>query len=223
MMKIKAIIFDNEGVVIDTESLWDLSQIEFFDRRGLEYSRDIIKPQLVGKSLREGSKILKNIFKLNEDEEVMAIERREIMKLLLAKKVEYIRGFQKFFRFINDMKWVSCIATSMDPELFSVVNTKLQLDSFFDRNIYFIADVNYLSKPNPAVFLHAAKKLNIPFNECLVIEDSPPGILAASQAGMFSIALTTTFNKTAFNGLKCNFIAESFIEIEDFLLCQQIG
>ena len=69
------------------------------------------------------------------------------------------------------------------------------MKNFFGDHIYSKADVNYQSKPDPAIFLHTAKNLNTDPKECIVIEDSACGVEAAKKAGMYCIGINTDNNR----------------------------
>ncbi|MCK5703011.1 MAG: hypothetical protein KAI29_17735, partial [Cyclobacteriaceae bacterium] len=72
---IKAIIFDAEGVVVDTESLWDKSQDVLLGRRGLQYDRDYLKPKMAGQTLLEGAQLMVDYHGLDESAGDVAHER----------------------------------------------------------------------------------------------------------------------------------------------------
>ena len=66
---IDTIIFDGEGIVIDTESIWDKGQEIFLQRRGFVYDRDRIKPLLTGRTLAEGVEVMKQVYRFEGDTE----------------------------------------------------------------------------------------------------------------------------------------------------------
>ena len=94
---ITTIIFDAEGVIIDTEVVWDKAQEEFLRRRGLVYQREKLKPLITGKSQLEAIKVMMNECGLSGDLKTLSIERLNIMRSLLESEVKYVRGFQEFF------------------------------------------------------------------------------------------------------------------------------
>lgn len=213
---IEAIIFDAEGVVVDTEILWDKSQEILLGRRGLEYDRDYLKPRMAGQTLLQGAQLMVEYHQLNEQPEAIAQERNELIQDLFDKEIPFIHGFQSFISKLNGTHMKKGIATAMDKKLMVKVEKKLMLKQFFGDHVYFIADVGNKSKPEPDVFLHAAKKLEVKPENCIVIEDAPHGIEAANRAGMFSIGLVTTFTH---DHLKyADFIAEDFESLFLFLL-----
>ncbi len=207
---IDAIIFDNEGVVADTEPVWDKEQEIFLGRRGIVYKKDRIKHLLSGRSITDGVKILKQEYNLTGDEMVLSDERYAIVKNLLKSDIYFIEGFMEFYELVKH-KYKTCIATSMDEELLNIIDKKLLLNELFNKNIYTLKHVSYKSKPCPDIFLYAAKELkSSPYN-CLVIEDSPNGIDAAREAGMKCIGLATTYSDEKLKN--ADLIVKSFSEI----------
>ena len=191
--------------------VWDKVQEEFLRRRGLVYQREKLKPLITGKSQLEGIKVMMNECGLSGDLKTLSSERLNIMRFLLESEVNYVQGFQEFFdRIEKDYK--TCIASSMDQSLLKIIDRRLGLTKLFDDRIYTIEDANCASKPDPCIFLYAAKKLSSRPEECLVMEDSPYGIEAAKRAGMMCIALTTTYREDTLAG--ADVIVKSFDEID---------
>ena len=204
------IIFDNEGVIADTEPLWDREQEEFLGRRGIMYERKRIKHLLTGLSLVEGVKILKREYNIKGDDELLAEERLAIVKGLLAADVGFVNGFNGFFNTVRN-SYKTCVATSMHRELLKIIDKKLSLTKLFEGRIYSIEEVGNKSKPFPDIFLYAAQKLKSEPKNCLVIEDSPNGIEAALRAGMKCIGLATTYPGDKLGN--ATFTAKSFNDI----------
>ncbi len=192
---LKAVIFDAEGVVIDTEPLWDKSQTILMERRGLVYDRAHLKPLMAGRTILEGVRVMKDYYNLDEDENKLTRERKELIENLFLHDIAYIDGFKAFFEWLETTDLTSCIATSLRKKLMILVEQKLPVRDLFGNAIFHIEDVGNKSKPAPDIFLYAAKEMGITPENCLVIEDSPYGIEAAKSAGMISVGLTTSFDK----------------------------
>lgn len=209
---IDTVIFDNEGVIADTEPVWDMEQEIFLGRRGITYQRDKTKHLLGGKSIAEGAKILKDIYNLPGDDYGLTGERLSIVKELLHQKIKFVRGFPEFYRETSH-RYKTCVATSMDDALLAIVDSELHLTELFKGRVYTLKHVDYKSKPNPDIFLYAARMVKTLPAKCVVIEDSPNGILAAKAAGMKSIALTTTYTKDKL--MEADLIIDSFSDIDE--------
>ncbi|HYV33427.1 MAG TPA: HAD family phosphatase, partial [Candidatus Limnocylindria bacterium] len=94
----------------------------------------------------------------------------------------------------------------------TLIDSRLHIFEAFNNQIFTISQVGNKSKPDPAVFLFAAEKMQSKPAECFVIEDAPRGIEAAKNAGMFCIALTTTFTKDRLT--QADIIVDSFKELK---------
>jgi HAD superfamily hydrolase (TIGR01509 family) len=204
------IIFDAEGVVFDTEPVWDRAQVEFLRRRGIVYQREKLKPLLTGRSLIEGVWVMQELYGFPGEPEVLAQERRVLVKDFLTTGVNFITGFEDFYQQVAK-KYKVCIATAMDRALFRIVESALSLRIFFAENMFFIEDVQGKGKPQPDIFLYAAKRLHSLVEECVVIEDAPLGIEAAKRAGMQCVALTTTYERDKLQ--RADFVVEGFVQL----------
>lgn len=208
--RIDTIIFDGEGVVIDTEGLWDDAQRDFLARFGKTYERSKVKHLLAGRSIIDGTRVLKEEFQLPGDLEELAAARVESARRHF-KSVGFVPGFREFFDEVSP-RFKTCLATSMDPDLFRGVADYLDLPGIFDGRIFTIDDVGGRGKPAPDLFNSAAAALGSRPRSCLVIEDAPNGIEAARNAAMACIGLATTFEPHVLRD--ADLVVESFAEIE---------
>lgn len=212
---IEAIIFDAEGVVVNTEKLWDESQEVLLAKRGLAYDRDYLKPRMAGQTLLEGAELMVQYYELNENPMDIALERKVIIDELFDGPIPYIMGFEPFIHWVTNTNLKKSVATAMNKHLMVKVESQLNLRQHFKEHIYYIEDVGNRSKPEPDVFLHAAEKLLVTPERCLVIEDAPHGIEAARRAGMTAIGIETTFTKEHLK--HADFTGKDFAEIKQFL------
>jgi beta-phosphoglucomutase len=208
---IDTIMFDAEGVVIDTESIWDLGQQQFLRRRGIDYDRGTIKHLLTGRSLVEGAELMQGKYGFPGDPEELGQERLAIVKDLFRHQVKFIRGFMEFFNRVRN-SYKTCIASAMSKELLDIVDQRLGLSKLFHDRIFTLTHVANRSKPNPDLFLFAAAQLDSDPQNCVVIEDSPYGIEAAKRARMKCIGLTTTYDSEKLTG--ADIIVAHYAEIE---------
>ncbi len=208
---IDTIIFDFDGVIADSEDIWDKGQTEFLRRKGFEYNRATTKHLMTGKSLVDGVRVMQSIYGLSGNPKALALERKEIVKELYRTQLRPVHGFLVFYeRIKKDYK--TCIATSSDKELFKIADARFGFSGLFSQNIFFVEDVGGISKPAPDIFLYAARIMGSPPASCLVIEDAPSGIEAAKRAGMKCIALTTTYPRNML--ASADVIVDSYEEID---------
>ena len=208
---IDTIIFDAEGIVIDTETIWDKGQAIFLQRRGFVYDRERIKPLLTGRTLAEGVEVMKQAYRFDGDTEALARERADIVRELFMHETTFIDGFLPFFATVRG-RYKTCIATSMDQELLELVDQHLNLSALFENRIYTLDKVGFRSKPNPDIFLYAAQQLESSPENCVVIEDAPHGIDAAKRAGMCCIAISTTYDPGKLQ--QADLIVNAYTEID---------
>jgi len=216
---IEAIIFDAEGVVVNTEKLWDESQEVLLQKRGMAYDRSYLKPRMAGQTLLQGAQLMVDYYGLHERPEEIAHERKVIIDQLFEGSIPYIEGFESFMHWVSTTDLKIAVATAMSKHLMKKVEKQLDLRKYFNEHIYFIEDVGNKSKPEPDVFLHSAHKIGVRPGHCLVIEDAPHGIEAANRAGMISIGIVTTFTRDQL--VKADFTGNDFSEIKSFF--QQAG
>lgn len=208
----EAIIFDGEGVVIDTEPIWDRVQEMLLARRGISYDRNVLKPLLTGRSSLESATIIRDHYKLPDEVSALDAERKLLLRDYLAKGVGFVPGFREFFGRINGT-YETALATAMDSALFELVSARLRLWTLFKDRIFTLEHEGLRSKPEPDLFLFAASSLDVEPTDCLVIEDSPHGIEAARRAGMGSVGITTTYPADLLK--RADMVVSSFDEIRD--------
>jgi beta-phosphoglucomutase len=196
MKPIKAIIFDLEGTIIDTEEIWDECAKQFLKRHDRIWDREATKHLLMGGTITGGAVIMRDQYKFEGDPatltpEVLGAERRAIFEELLGREVEFTPGFREFYDRIQPTYQLA-IATSMERQFLNDVDQRLHLTKLFHHHIYSIQDIGFVPKPEPDIFLHTAAQLGAEPAECLVVEDAPLGVEAARRAGMRVAAITFT-------------------------------
>lgn len=191
---VSAVIFDLEGVLLDTETTWDEAQHTLLARRGHQYDRDALKHRLAGLGAAEAIAVLIEHYRLPDNPRALMNERRRIMTDLFGRGIRYVPGALEFVRHAAARVDV-CVATSMDPDLLAVVTTQTDLPVAVPGPIFSPADVGGAAKPAPDLFLFAASALGANPAGCLVIEDTPHGIAAAQAAGIPCVALATTHER----------------------------
>lgn len=196
--KVKAVIFDMDGTIVQTEHIWQKVTRAALEKRGFSsFSQDqeAVLCSLSGIGLIESAQVLKKKFNLVDDVYALAEEKKQHAIKLFAQKISFINGFENFHKRLEGLWIPTSVATNADDASVKTLTRKLKLKRFFGQNIYNVSSVNNRAKPDPALFLHAAKQLNVKPYECVVFEDSLFGFQAAQAAGMRCIAIKNKLNK----------------------------
>lgn len=195
--QVKAIIFDMDGTIINTEKAWRSANIELLRRKG--FSQDQIHEEflssLSGMGLLHAVKAIKTEFKLQESEERLVQEKIVIANNFLNQSIDFIDGFEIFHKKLQSNNIPTSIATNSSLKNFEILIAKMKFDQFFGKNLYCVDHVNNKAKPDPALFLHAANQLGVEPQDCVVFEDSIYGFQASQAAGMKCIAIKSATNK----------------------------
>lgn len=182
MKNIKAIIFDMDGVIVDSEYTFLESKTQILNEDGINIDISY-QYQFMGTSFNEMWSIMKE--ELNLPHPVSSyIERMNQIRKKMIERDGYqeIPGVLKTIKKLFDQGYLLGLASS------SPTSTILEVLDIFNIRKFFSAIVSgeecRNSKPNPEIFLKTAKLLDVPPDNCLVIEDSINGTIAAKEAGM---------------------------------------
>ena len=215
MKNIKAIIFDMDGTIIDTEGIWKKATRHLIEKRGIQYTPELereIDKYVRGSGLKEGCKLVKNIVKLDDNLEDLMAEKEKHANQLYREGVKFIDGFLEFHKKAVALNLDTAIATNADPTTVAVTDEVLNLRKIFGKHIYDISYVNFVPKPHPDLYLYVADIFKHKPSECLVIEDSAHGVAAAKSAGMTCIGINTSKNPKQLE--KCDLIIDEYHEFD---------
>jgi beta-phosphoglucomutase len=214
-MKYKAIIFDLDGTIIDTEHIWHHASKQLLENKGVKLDPEIENQLLIdirGLALHKSCLAIKNAAQLPDNLDDLIREKSSIAHNLYKQQVRFMPGFIQFFESLSIYNLKTSIATNASAQTAELTDQLLGLRRFFGQHIYNVSHVNNLNKPDPALYLHAAKQLEIEPSECIAIEDSAHGITAAKRSGMFCIGLNFAKNKSYLT--HADLIVDSYSEID---------
>jgi len=196
-MKYKAIIFDMDGTIIDTEIIWKKATHTLLTRRGVEVTPELeqeLSHRLNGIAIQSSCRIIKEISGSQEPVEQLVAEKSALACELYEQGIDFISGFPEFHKKLKDLSLKTGLATNANDDTLNLTKRLLKLEQFFGTHLYNISCVNNKGKPHPDIYLHTAARLEINPTECIAFEDSAHGIAAAQAAGMFCVGITTSGN-----------------------------
>ncbi|RMZ59373.1 HAD family phosphatase [Chryseobacterium nematophagum] len=211
-MSLKAVLFDMDGVIVDTEPLHRKAYFKTFNELEIIVSENLYT-SFTGSSTKKVCETLINEFDLSHSHEDIAHIKRTYFKDFFYNDEEFdlIPGVKQLIEHYheNDMKLI--LASSATMTTINMVFEKFGLEKYFSGKISG-ADLKE-SKPHPEVFLLAAKIANEPVENCMVIEDSTNGILAAHRAQIFCSAYRSQHSKNQDYTL-ANIVVSDYAELE---------
>ncbi|MBD9373314.1 HAD family hydrolase [Rhizobium sp. ARZ01] len=176
---IELVIFDCDGVLVDSEPISLAVLVEALDSAGVSMDEDEAADRFLGKSLKSMSDILHEDFGLAIDDHFLENMRKSLY-LRFRTELQPIGGVRVA---IQGLPVPFCVASSSQPERIRLSLAVTGLLDQFEPNI-FSASMVQRGKPAPDLFLHACAEMGIAPSACVVIEDSPAGVMAAKAAGM---------------------------------------
>ena len=180
-MGFTAVIFDMDGVLVDSEPLGMEAMRRVMARQGVPYT-EADNNEFVGRTTLEECRILKARHRLEADERDLTRQYVEILVGLIHEGPRPMPGVPDVLGALLTAGYRMALASSAEPVVIATNLDALDLGRFFEA-IVSGAEVA-LGKPAPDVFLETAKRLGLPAERCLVVEDSRNGLLAAKAAGM---------------------------------------
>jgi len=191
---LKAVLFDMDGVIVDTEPLHCKAYYKMFDAVNITVSNALYE-SFTGQSTSNICKQLCNHFNLSESPETLVQLKRDFFKELFFndESLDLIDGVLELIKDYHKNGITMVLASSASMGTINNIFNKFELNNYFIAKLSG-ADLK-ASKPHPEIFIKAAMASGYPKNECLVIEDSTNGIKAAKAAGIFCVAFKSPHSK----------------------------
>lgn len=184
---IKAVIFDMDGLLIDSEPIWREVEVKIFTEVGVPLTKEKAK-ETMGLRVDE---VVEHWFSLYPWEEPT---KKEIESKIVKGVIELIKqkgvaqgGVEKIVKFFANKNIPMAIASSSQTEIINAVLEKILIDKYI--KVIHSAEHEPYGKPHPGVYITTAKKLNTNPEYCLAFEDSLNGVLAAKTAKMKCVAI----------------------------------
>lgn len=212
-MKIEAVLFDIDGVLVDSERIIENVSVSVFKEFGIDVDTSIYPP-LLGAGDRTFIEGVANYYNHPLD--------FEKTKSLIYKRYEEVLGsvgpISGVVEFLDALKKSNIKIALASSAPFSKIKMNLKVigksESFFDAIIS--GDDISKNKPSPEIYILAGKKVSTPMKNCLVVEDSTNGVISAYNSGASVLGITSTFEKAELLKLGAFNAIENFINISNF-------
>ncbi|WP_322417420.1 HAD family hydrolase [Mesorhizobium huakuii] len=179
------VIFDCDGVLVDSEALSVSALLGMIERAGGTVSEDAAYEHFLGKSMKSVREILARDFNLEISDQHLTAMRVDLMRKF-REELKPIAGVKEM---LPKLGLPFCVASSGTLERIRYALDVTGLLGLMEPHLFSAAMVTK-GKPAPDLFLHAAASMRAHPRKCLVIEDSPAGVAAARAAGMRVLAFT---------------------------------
>lgn len=207
--KIKTVLFDMDGVVIDSEKLHLRAMGLTLEKFGIHYTQAFLN-EYVGRSDESFfDYVFNNMDSSFEVEDLL--ETKNMFFADLLKDLQYVEGYTEFMKFVKEQAWQTGLVTSSSLFTLNKVNALLNLTPNFD--VLITEEDTQKHKPYPDPYLLALVKFDADKSRTLIIEDSINGIISGKDAGCIVAGITTSFEAKTLLDAGADFVVNSFNEI----------
>jgi HAD superfamily hydrolase (TIGR01509 family) len=208
---IQALIFDLDGVIVDSELHWK-SLEGYFLRTLIPGWTMADQGRIIGLSLENLHKLLTTEYGLRGDKEGFLKQYHAIAEDIYVNKASLLPGFLDLLFLLHEKGIPVALASSSPRSWINLVLDRFDLNSVF-KVVVSAEEIAGDGKPSPDIYLHTARKLEVESEGCIVIEDSRNGVLSARAAGMYCIGFRNGFNDEQ-DLSAANIIIEGFASLD---------
>ncbi|MBI5023082.1 MAG: HAD family phosphatase [Candidatus Magasanikbacteria bacterium] len=185
--KFKAVMFDMDGIVINSEIYWEKIEKEYARLKGLKYT-DAYRRAIMALSEKELAEVLRARHGLKETVDQIVAERGVMALVIYQKEAKLLPDFLSLIKKLRG-KYKIALVSSSPFKWINPILRRFKIKKYFDEIVSAEEMRDGHGKPHPAIYLFAARRLKVLSKECLVFEDSVNGVKAAKAAGMFCVAV----------------------------------
>ena len=184
--QIRAVVFDMDGLMLNTEDIFELAGQRLMERRGLIMT-DEIRHSMLGRRAFEAFTALKSITGLTDRIEDLMYETKELFESIAENSLETMPGLHDVLELIESLDLPRAVATSSPRAYMTPLLERFDLLHRFHFTLT-AEDVTH-GKPHPEIYQMAANRLHVHPGEMLVLEDSETGTRAAHAAGAYIVSV----------------------------------
>jgi HAD superfamily hydrolase (TIGR01509 family) len=189
---VRAVIFDLDGTLIDSEENYYLADRELLARRGIEFTKEDKRTYVGGSNLDMMADLVRR-YGLRDDPAALGAEKNQIYLAIADNRTRLFPEMKRFWDMLRGRGIPLAVASGSSCEVIARLLGKVGLAS--DARVAVSAEQVPRGKPSPDIFLEAARRLGVPPQECAVIEDARFGVEAARRAFMRCIAVPYLHDK----------------------------
>jgi HAD superfamily hydrolase (TIGR01509 family) len=184
-VSVEAVVFDLDGVLVDSERVWDEVREELARERGGRWHEGAQR-DMMGMSSPEWSRYMHDVIGLEEPPDEISAEVVRRLAARYREKLPLIPGAREAVLRLAE-RWPLAVASSSNRPIIDLVLERSGLDSAFQATVS--SEEVARGKPAPDVYLEAARRLGVAPARCAAVEDSHAGILSAKAAGLRVLAI----------------------------------
>ena len=185
---IEAVVFDLDGVIVDSEHVWDAAREDLARERGGRW-HEHAQRDMMGMSSVEWSRYMHDVIGLEDPPEEISAEVVRRLEEIYREELPLLQGAPEAVARLAE-RWPLGVASSSNRRIIDLVLELAGLDRFFRATVS--SEEVPRGKPAPDVYLEAARRLGADPGDCAAVEDSHNGILSARAAGMRVVAIPNT-------------------------------
>ncbi len=185
----EAVVFDMDGVIADSEPLYFVAMKDVLSPLGYEVT-DVHQRAIMGHSIQDTWAYLREAFSLEGPLDALVQAYDDELVRLLGQMRETLPGVRELIEALRERGVPIAVASSSLPGWIEALLGGIELDTAFDA----LVSATFVAHPKPApdVYIEAARRLGKAPERCIAIEDSPPGLKSARDAGMLTVQVRSS-------------------------------
>ncbi|MEJ0054229.1 MAG: HAD family phosphatase [Bacteroidota bacterium] len=213
-----AVIFDMDGVIIDSNPPHKIALRQFCEKYGYKLSDEELVNKIYGRTNKEWIATLFGKPLTAAELTAYGEEKEKIFRDIYKKDMTALPGLEDFLKKLDQYKIPKAIGTSAPRSNVDFVLDELHLKKYFD----IILDESNVQhgKPNPEIYLKVAARLQFSPDRCIVFEDSLSGVASAKAAGSKVVGVTTTHTREEL--AHTDFVIDDFVGLDPLQLIKEV-